>query len=122
MYEFRKGQDIADRIFDIGARVMAVVRALPPKHHATKHISSQVVRAATAIGANYEEARAAESRNDFVHKTGLAAKEARETIYWLELVRRSKLTERSLDSLIDETNQIVAILVASRRTASRNKR
>ena len=112
----RKGQDIAERVLAVGVRVIEVVRALP-RDPASKHIGGQLIRAATSIGANYEEARAAESRADFAHKTGISRKEARETIYWLRLVDRAGLTKRPLQDLIDEVQQLAAILVASRRTA-----
>ncbi len=75
----------------------------------------------TSAGANYEEGRAAESRADFVHKVRVAAKEARETIFWLRLTQRSALASahdvEQLDSLIVEANELTAILTASARTA-----
>ncbi len=54
-------------------------------------ISKQLLRSGTSIGANVEEAIAAESRRDFVHKMALASKEARETVYWLRLLSDSDL-------------------------------
>jgi four helix bundle protein len=52
-------------------------------------IGRQYLRSATSIGANVEEAQAAESRPDFIHKMGIAQKEARESLYWLRLLRAS---------------------------------
>lgn len=75
-------------------------------------------RAATSGGANYEEARAAESSADFVHKIRLATKELREARYWLRVVQRSDwLRPGAVGRLADELDQLVAILVASARTA-----
>ena len=54
-------------------------------------ISKQLLRSGTSVGANVEEAIAAESRRDFVHKMALASKEARETVYWLRLLSDSDL-------------------------------
>ena len=71
----------------------------------------------TGAGANYEEARAAESRADFVHKVGIAAKEAREASYWIGLVQRSGWFEDDLRALVGEANELAAILGASARTA-----
>ena len=68
-------------------------------------------------GANYGEARAAESPADFIHKVGVAAKEVREMLYWLELVKRTALISVNLDHGIDEADQLVAILIASARTS-----
>jgi four helix bundle protein len=84
-------------------------------------LAKQYVRAATSIGANLQEALSGESRADFIHKYGVAQKEARESLYWLELMAESSLVPRSrLDPLIQETNELIAILttiiVKSKRT------
>ncbi len=71
----------------------------------------------TSAGANYEEARAAESRADFIHKCSIASKELRESLYWLRLIHEVELIERSLFDELDETNQLIAILRASIKTA-----
>ena len=83
-----KGDDIADRLEALGANVVSVVRALP-KDRAAKLIADQLLRSATAGGSNYEEARSAQSRRDFVHKVSLAAKEMREALYWLGVASRT---------------------------------
>lgn len=64
---------------------------------------------------NYQEARHAESRADFVHKVGVAAKELGETLYWLRLVDKLALLPSS--PMAQEADQLIAILVASARTA-----
>jgi four helix bundle protein len=117
--EFRKGADIANRLLAIGARIVRLARALP-RDVSGRQVASQIVRSTTSSGANYEEARAAESRADFVHKVGIAAKELRETIYWLRLIQASSMTSDNLDGLIREATELTAILVASSRTARRN--
>jgi len=70
-----------------------VVRLVPFLRHSVdgKHIADQVLRSATAIGANVHEARGAESRADFIHKMQMALKEARESCYWLALIQKSGL-------------------------------
>jgi four helix bundle protein len=115
---FRKGANIAARLTELAKAVIAISERLP-KSGTRAHITKQLVRAVTAVGSNYEEARGAESRADFIHKLGLAVKEARETIYWLEIVRADNETPMMLRT-IDEANQLAAILFASRRTATRN--
>ncbi len=71
-----------------------------------------------AVGANYEEARAAESDSDFVHKLQLALKELRESNYWLRLLVRAEVfpAER-LNPLVDESNQLRALLSKAVATA-----
>jgi four helix bundle protein len=116
----RKGDDIADRLLDLGA---AVVRLLPQlaKKPAGRTIVKQLERCGPAGGSNYEEARGAESPADFVHKTRIALKEVRETRYWLRLTVRAELLpfDGLLAALIDESDQLVAILTASANTARR---
>jgi len=81
----------------------------------------QLVRAATGGGANYEEARGAESRADFVHKTSVAAKEVREALYWLRLIQQAKLVDANVAPLIQEANELLAILSSSVKTARRQQ-
>jgi four helix bundle protein len=115
----RKGADIAERLLDLAVDVLRVARTLP-KDVAGRHIASQLVRSSTSGGANYEEARAAESRGDFIHKLGIAAKELRETMYWLRLLHKASLTPSNVQPLIDQTIDLIAILAASIRTARRS--
>jgi four helix bundle protein len=120
MSELRVGANIAVRLSELAKLGIAVASSLPKTTIGT-HVAKQLVRSVTAVGANYEEARAAESRADFIHKLGLAVKEARETIYWLELVRAdAKIDPLTLARAIDESNQLAAVLFASRRTALKN--
>ena len=112
----RLGSDIAERLLEFAVAVVRVSTELP-KDPTGRHVASQLVRSATGGGANYEEARAAESREDFVHKVGVAAKEVRETVYWLELIQRSGWTTRDLRTAIREAGELAAILGASARTA-----
>ena len=71
----------------------------------------QLLRAGTSIGANVEEAQAGQSRADFVSKYSIALKEARETIYWLRLLRESDGSVRiSYDALLKEADEIARII------------
>ena len=113
----RKGQDIAERLVHI---VHGIVRILPALETsgASKHVSLQLFRAASGGGSNYEEARGAESRADFIHKVRIATKELREAHYWLRVVQRSDWVEKgAVDGLVDEVDQLIAILVVSAHTA-----
>ena len=97
--------------------VELVRRLLPAlqRDSASKHVAKQLWRAATGGGANYEEARSAESSADFLHKLRVATKELREAHYGVQ--RSDWAREVQLDRLVDEFDQLIAILVASARTA-----
>ena len=112
-----KGDDIAERMLDFGARVIRLVDALP-KRLIGKHAGAQLLRCGTSAGANYEEGRGAESRSDFVHKLSVARKEACEASFWLHLIQRTNLVKPELvESLVLEAHELAAILSASIKTA-----
>jgi four helix bundle protein len=112
-----KGDDIADRLLRFAVLVLGLVRSLPGDTIG-RHLGKQLVRAATAGGANYEEARSAESPDDFVHKVSIAARELRVSRYWLRLSAEANLAVRSVASnLEDEASELAAILTASAKTA-----
>ena len=83
-------------------------------------LSKQLVRSGTSIGANVEEATAAQSRKDFISKMSISSKEARETNYWLRLLRDSKLCEGiDYTYLIKESAEIIAILTSIVKTTQK---
>jgi len=74
-------------------------------------LSKQILRCGTSIGANIEEAIAGQSKKDFNSKMYIAFKEARETHYWLRLLRDSHfLTEKESESLFKDNIEIVKLL------------
>lgn len=81
-------------------------------------ISKQLLRSGTSIGANIHEAQSAESRNDFIHKMKIAAKEIEETKYWLILCNRSDLypSNEQLYENVHEIGLIVYKIIASSKT------
>jgi four helix bundle protein len=102
-----KGDNIADRLLDFAVKVLDEVGQLPATPTG-KHVARQLVRSGTAGGANYEEARAAESRADFAHKVSIAAKEMRESVYWIKLIDRAKISSNPHRSrLIREGNELL---------------
>jgi four helix bundle protein len=110
-----KGDDIAERLLML---TVGVLELRIRRRRGARHVAQQLFKAVTSGGANYAEARSAESRADFAHKVGLAAKELRETQYWLSLVRVADLADHpDLDALLSEATELLAILMASRRTA-----
>lgn len=84
-------------------------------------ISKQLLRSGTSIGANIEEALGGQTRKDFFMKINVAYKEARETKYWLNLLKDSKLIETSTaESLIKECEEILKILGSITKTMKEN--
>lgn len=112
-----KGDDIAERFLVWAAEVLRIAASLPPSP-AMRHVSGQLVRASTSGGANYEEARGAGTREDFVHRATVSTRETREAVYWLKLICRTGSSSASrLPWAIDEGAQLVRILMSSIRNA-----
>lgn len=84
-------------------------------------ISKQVLRSGTSIGANVEEAIGGHSRKDFKHKLSISYKEARETHYWLRLLRDSDFIERdSAESLLKDCDELLKIIGSTLITLNKN--
>lgn len=83
-------------------------------------LSKQILRSGTSIGANVEEAIAAQSKKDFISKLSIANKEARETKYWLRLYHSSNLVQIEIDSHLKEIESIINILTKIIKTSSEN--
>src|SRR5436309_8921300 len=112
--------DLRERLLSFGVRIIKVVESLA-KNSVGRTLGDQLLRSGMSVGANYEEAQAAESRADFVHKLQIALKELRESNYWLRLLTKSEiLPPERLTSIIDESNQLRAILSKSVATAKAN--
>src|SRR3954466_5915232 len=83
-----------------------------------RRLGDQLLRAGTSVAANYRSACRARSKADFLSKLGIVEEEADESMLWMELMIESGLIPLSkLEGLLDEANQITAIIVASRTTA-----
>jgi len=112
--ERERQADIRERTLDYALRAVRLVRSLHKNGDGVADVvARQYLRSATSIGANVAEAQSAESKADFVHKYSIAQKEARESLYWLELLRRAQVTKPArLDLLINERNELVSIITA----------
>jgi four helix bundle protein len=75
-------------------------------------LSKQLLRSGTSIGANVEEAIAAQSRADFLSKMSIASKEAREAHYWLRLLRDSELVSIDVSCQLAQVEELMRILTA----------
>lgn len=83
-------------------------------------LSKQILRSGTSIGANVHESVFGQSKKDFFTKICIALKEAHETIYWLELLRDSQLTQIDITQLHKDCDEIVRILAATKKTTELN--
>ena len=117
----KTGDEIAERLIKFAVLIIKIVVKLQ-KSFVGRHIAGQLLRSGTSSGANYEEARGAESRADFVHKMGITLKELKESRYWLILIYRSKiLSTQEVQSVTDECEQLCAIIAQSIITAKSKK-
>jgi four helix bundle protein len=101
--------EIRERTFLFAVRSVKLVKRFPRTSDATI-IGRQFLRSATSVGANVEEAHGAESQRDFVHKMGIACKEARETRYWLRLLKETTVNDDEVNALLQESDELVRIL------------
>src|SRR5580693_6580379 len=89
-------REIRARTFAYALRAVKLYQHLQKKKDGAGWIlGKQYLRAATSIGANMAEAQAGESRGDFIHKLGIAQKEARESLFWLQLLAESELVAQA---------------------------
>jgi four helix bundle protein len=115
----RVGSELESRTLRFAAAISRFAETLP-NTAPTRVVTTQMLRAATSIGANYREANRAESKADFSHKVALALKEAAETEYWLELCVTTSLgTTGDAEGLCKEANELIAILTTIRHKASK---
>ena len=124
MKEVKEGTwDITDRTFEYALEAIRLYGELEDSKRRICHIPGrQYVRSATSIGANIEEAQSAESHSDFIHKMNISLKEARESVYWLRLLEKSKTVPLDrLSALIQEAKEIRAIIGAIVAKAKRNR-
>ncbi|MFM7180229.1 MAG: four helix bundle protein [Verrucomicrobiales bacterium] len=114
--------DLEERLLDFAAAVVKLTEAMP-NTRAANHVGGQLLRSGTSPLFNHGEAQAAESPNDFVHKMKICLKELRESQRALKLIKKIPLIEdpARLDSLFQETDELIRIFVASLRTAQSNK-
>jgi four helix bundle protein len=104
---------ISERMLGFAASIVQLISGIP-QTQINRHICLQLFRSASSIGANYEEARGAESRQDFGHKLQVSLKEARESQYWLRLILKANInTSEKAQQLLSENRQLCDILAKS---------
>ena len=105
-------EDIHKRTFRFALQIVNASERLPSTRMGNI-LAKQLIRAGTSIGANAQEALAAHSRNDFIYKNSIALREARETNYWLRLIKGANLSNcPELESLCVESDEIMRIFGA----------
>ena len=120
-FGLRNEPDLKRRTKAFALRILKLVDALP-KTTAGRALASQIVRSGTSVAANYRAACRARSTADFIAKMGIVEEEADETLFWLELLEESELvTAAKLTGIKQEANELIAITVASIKTARRNR-
>ncbi|MEG4302619.1 four helix bundle protein [Microcoleus sp. D3_18a_C4] len=109
-------QEFKHRTKQLALRVIKLVSSLP-KNTVSEVIGKQLIRSATSVGANYRAACRARSTADLIAKLRIVEEEADESLYWMELIVEAKLVDATnLRSIMSETNEILAMTVASIKT------
>lgn len=114
--------ELEGRTKNFSVRTIRLIRTFPKSVDGIE-LGRQLLRAATSIGANYREANRAESKCDFIHKVGIAEKEAAESVYWLELCASAPLgSSGEVGHLLKEANELLAIITTIGRKAKNGVR
>ncbi|MEM6963472.1 MAG: four helix bundle protein [Bacteroidota bacterium] len=114
----RKPNVIVEKTFEFSLSIIELFKSLQAEKEFV--LSRQLLRSATSIGANINEAISAESKKDFIHKFSISLKEARESEYWLRLLEKSNLTQIEVGHYLNEVRQIIKIISSIILTSKRN--
>ena len=108
---------LRDKSYAFALAIVRQVRTLR-RQSQEYELFSQLLRSATSVGANVEEANAGQSRRDFVAKLAIARKDANEARYWLRILRDAEVMEAVVVSrLIEDCEELIRMLTASVKTA-----
>lgn len=111
---------ILDLSFDFSLQIISLYKILIEQKEFV--ISRQLLKSATSIGANVEEANAAQSKKDFISKMSVASKEAREAKYWLKLLDKSQLIKYDFGVYLKTIEYIINILTKIVKTSQQNNK
>ena len=111
---------LLDKSLDLATQIVLYYETFSKSRKDTT-IARQLLRSATSIGANINEAVYGNSKADFISKLHIALKETGESIYWLKLLQRTQLIEYDYDCLLSLVEEIKRMLIASINTAKGNK-
>jgi four helix bundle protein len=114
--------ELKNRTKQFALRILKLVGALPNTIEG-RAIANQLVRCGTSVAANYRATCRARSRAEFIAKIGVVLEEADETLLWLELIHEANLlAAKRVQPLLAEANELVAVMVTSRKSAASNLR
>lgn len=113
----RSANVVLDKSYAFALAVIATYQRMTEQREFV--LSKQLLRSGTSIGANVEEAQAAQSTKDFVSKMSIACKEARESRYWLRLLDRSKLCKLDFIPLLEQVEELIRLLCAILKSTSK---
>ncbi len=107
-----KRYDLEDRTLEYGKRIIRLSKALP-KNQINFSFVSQIIRSGTSVGANYREANETSTKKDFLFRIRICRKEAKETIYWLNLIIEANPEfQARIEPLLKESTELVKIFAA----------
>lgn len=104
--------ELSVRFLKFGVKIIRMTKALD-KSASSRIILRQIIQSGSSAGANYQEAIAAQSKADFIHKTQIVLKELRETHYWLQLIEESSLLigeEIDIKVILNENIELIKIM------------
>jgi len=109
--------ELEHRTKEFSIQIVRLIRTFPKTVDGIE-VGRQLLRSGTSIGANYREANRAESKSDFIHKVGVAEKEASETVYWLEICEGALVGDANeVGALLKESRELLAIITTIGRKA-----
>jgi four helix bundle protein len=115
-----KESPLRNKSYEFSLKIVRLIRGMRERKPEYE-LTSQLLRAATSVGGNIEEAGAGQSRRDFIAKLSIARKEANESRYWLRLMCDADVLEKSLAlKLIGDCEDLIRMLAASIKTAQRS--
>lgn len=121
-YRDSEAQKLEERLTAFGARIIKLSAKLS-RSATVRHVALQIVRSGTSAAPNYAEARAAESRADFIHKMKIVHKELNETVVWLRMLTQTEtISVQSLTPLLTENEELCRIIGASLQTLRKPNR
>lgn len=118
---YEEKSEIAKRAYSFAVKVIKVTANLP-KNPANLILVRQVIRSATSIGANIEEALGGHTRKDFIYGMNVSKKEARETRYWLRMLwDTNEVSQKEITPLLQECEELINILTKIVKTSTIKK-
>jgi len=115
-------KDLHERTFNFALQIVELCKKLEAKSNVSKTLSNQLLLSATSIGINIEEGQSAQSKADYISKYSIACQSAKETKYWLRLLKAAGLTDKEDIAFLEQENyELVAILITMIKNAKDNE-